>query len=220
MQGPLSVLIIDDHPIYSEGLIYCLRSLGIVGRVDSCSNYIEAVDKMREGKPHLIFLEVNIETRLGDAFQVCRDIKSQYRNSFIAMISSYRANQVIKMARESGANAIINKRIKKEILYEFMHKLYCGEITEFYTDIKPRPKFTACCHVDSFELKQRLTRRELELMNLILAGKERQEIESRMCISYETYRFHHNNLLSKLTLKNDIQLMHFALDNNWNFSDT
>ena len=63
---------------------------------------------------------------------------------------------------------------------------------------------------DGFELKAVLTKRERQVMRMILDGHDHNEISQKLGFGYESYRAHHNNILHKLQLKSDMELARFA----------
>lgn len=217
MGTALKILAVDSQPLYAQGISNCLQNLPLVAQVDTCSTFDDTLHKIRHNEPHLVFLELNLNTNRYDGFAICREIRHRYKNVFVAVLSRYNAPQLIKEARDCGAGAYIDKNACAVTLRTFLHDFYNQKIAGYYIRVTHNglPKNTTHFKPDYFELRYILTRRELQLMKLIVNGKGHHEIETSMRITYDTYRFHHFNLLTKLRMENDVQLTRFAIENNF-----
>ena len=215
MTTALKIMAIDDQPLFAHGMQHSLKPLPFIQQVDWCNSYDQMQRKIKEDVPHLLFMELNLTNSRHNGFTICKEITSTYKNIFVTVFSRHNSTQVVNNARQCGAHAFIDKNTGTEILHRFIHDVWSKNITDYYVcvnrsntlqqaDFKPEP----------FELKQLLTKRELELMQLIITGKEIAEIKQALSISYETLRFHRNNLLQKMGVKNDVQLTRFALEHN------
>lgn len=210
----IKILAIDDHPLYMAGIAACLKKMPGVAFVDTCSTYDDMQQKIKNDTPHLVFLELNLNGSRVDGFAICREITSRYKNVFVAVLSRYNNVRLIRQARDCGARAYFDKGTDTETLHAFLQEFRRGNVEPYYVRVCSTPKPSAAFEPEVFEMKYELTKREREIMNLIVEGKEHGEIEASFFISYETYRTHHKNILRKLGLKNDVELTRFALRNN------
>ena len=210
----IKVLAIDDHPLYVQGFSACLREMPLVAHVDTCQAYDELNHKLSTNQPHLVFLELNLNLNRYDGFELCSRITGGYRNVFVAVLSRYNDEHLIQQARSCGARAYFDKSTPAEVFYAFIDDFARGNISRFYIHVaakrNPNPLFVA----DGFELKCLLTKREIEVMKMIVDGKEHGEIEAELFISYNTYKSHHAHILQKLCLRNDVELTKFAIRHN------
>lgn len=215
MKAPIKILAIDNHPLYTQGMCACFRNLSIVAKLDTCRTIDEMRQKIKEEEPHLVFVELNLDTSRYDGFYICREITTGYKNIFIAVLSRYNTPQLIQEARKCGARAFFDKSNSSETLCDFLHDFRNDKIHDYYIRVapgiaKPHEHFKK----DAFELKYTLTKREREVMILIVDGKEHCEIETELFISYNTFKTHRSNILRKLELKNEVELTLFAIKNN------
>jgi DNA-binding NarL/FixJ family response regulator len=82
----------------------------------------------------------------------------------------------------------------------------------FQKEEKPvRPKSE---YNDTFTLKQKLTKREQEILELITQGKSNKHIGKELYISFQTVGVHRKNIMKKLGIRNTVSLIKFALDNH------
>lgn len=213
MQSPLKILAIDDHPFYIDGMLTCLKQWTLVGHVVGCTNYDDMLGHLKRDEPHLVFIELNLNTSRYDGFSICREVSARYRNVFIAVLSRYNTPGIIKEAQECGARAFLDKNNTTEKLYNFLHDFWQGKILQYYVQVSGGSGYQTTTPVDGFELKYILTRREREVMAMIVEGREHYEIENELAISYSTYKTHRSNILRKLGLKNEVALTRFAVSN-------
>ncbi len=219
MKPTLKILTVDDHPLYAEGISACLQKLPLVKQVDSCNGYDELQEKLKSHQPHLVFLELNLQKSKVDAFTICREITKRHLHIFVVMLSHYNDRELIQRAQASGAGAYFDKRNSTEALYEFMDDLCDGCINHFYVKMANDDKMQLPAENDTLDLKQLLTRRELEVMRLIVKGWEHEAIECSLHISYSTYWQFRASIFKKLNVKNDVQLTHFVYVNQLTESD-
>ncbi|HLP20731.1 MAG TPA: response regulator transcription factor [Chitinophagales bacterium] len=213
MLTPINILAIDNHPLFVQGMLSCLRQWNEVGKATGCNSYDEMFEHLKEDQPHLIFLELNLNTSHYDGFSICREVTSRYKNVFVAILSRYNAPELIREARDCGARAFIDKNTSPEKLYDFLQDFWQGKILQYYVRVSNGYSRTGVLQ-DGFELRTILTRREREVMCMIVEGCDHDEIENNLKISYSTYKTHRNNILRKLAVKNDVELTRFAVSNN------
>jgi|ERR1043165_8867698 DNA-binding NarL/FixJ family response regulator len=213
----LKILTIDDHPIYLHGMWTSFGHLPIVQKMDQCRTYDEMFDKLKEDEPHLVFLELSLAMSRYDGLRICREITKRYKNVFTAVLTRHNSPKLIKEARECGARAFFDKNTTDpETLRSFLNDFVCNKIPGFYTKVAGNRSKANDHHFkqDCYELMYTLTRREREVMTLVVEGLDHSEIGTALNITYETYKTHRTNVLRKLGLRNDVELTRFALSNN------
>lgn len=213
MLSAIKILAIDNQPVYVQGLTACIGKIPAGGRVETCTGFDDLHPQMRQHSPHLVFIELNLNHHRYDGFTLCTEIKQHYKNAYVAILSRYNNPHLIDKARQCGADAYIDKGCQPEELCAFISDFYYGRLKPFHVQLSvPQP--AAPLQPDAFERQQHLTRREAQLMGLIVTGKEMHDILFAMGIEYETYRYHHINLLNKMNVQNDVQLTRLVLENH------
>lgn len=208
----LKIIFLDNQPLYQLGMVALLKREPCVQSVLPCSSFTDLQLMLKENEPHLIFLELNLGSTRHDGFSVCREIKQQYKNVFVAMLSHYNAPHFIRFAQECGAGAFFDKHSGPDLLSQFLHSFCKGSLTGYYVRVSPYGTHqTNVLFKDDFEMRYLLTRQECRVMKMIVAAKEHHEIEDELGISYDTFRTHHNHILDKLQVKNDVELTKFAI---------
>lgn len=210
---PLKILALDDQPFYINGMLTYLKQWTLVGKATGCTTYDELLLQLKENEPDIVFMELNLRTCRHDSFSILREISSRYKNVLVAILSRYNTPELIKEARENGARAFIDKYSGTENLFNFLHDYWSDNIPAYYVSVHqqgPQPADNTRVH-DSFELYYQLTKREREVMHLIVEGHEHEEIEQALGISYSTYKTHRSSILQKMQVKNEVGLARKAV---------
>ncbi len=212
MLSGIKILAIDNQPVYVQGLTSCLAKVPAGGQVQTCIGLDDLHPQMREHAPHLVFIELNLNHHRYDGFTLCTEIKQHYKDAYVAILSRYNSRHLIDKARQCGADAYIDKGCQPEELCAFISDFYSGRLQQFPVIINTRTTARVTFEPDLFERQQLLTKRQRQLMQLIIEGQETLEIMEQLQITYDNYRFHRKNLLQKMNVQNDVQLTRLILD--------
>lgn len=206
---PIKILTLDDQPLYLNGMLQYLNQWTLVGKATGCTSYDELQLRLKEEEPDIVFIELNLRTCRHDSFSICRELSRRYKNVAVAVLSRYNTPGLIKEARENGARAFIDKYSDTASIFNFLHDYWSNKIPPYYVSVKPYREQTAGNSLakDSYELYYQLTKREREVMRLIIEGCEHEEIEEELGISYSTYKTHRSNILQKMQVKNEVGLV-------------
>ncbi len=118
-------------------------------------------------------------------------------------------------ARACGANAYFLKNTDAEILSRFINKFAEGTAGDFYihAPLLNNPQ-NQLFQNDFFELTRILSKREREVMHLLVKGHNHNEIEKALNITYGTFKSHRTNILQKLNVKNIAELVLLSMQTN------
>jgi two-component system, NarL family, response regulator NreC len=206
MKASLQILAVDDHQLFLQGLAECLRTLPEVGKVVTCNQVADLNKLLGSWMPDIIFLDLNL--REHDGFSLCHDIRTRYKDVFIAILTQYDVKKFMDKAKNSGANAYFLKNTDAEVLASFIQQFADGKVDEFmvYTPQLNRSAGQIFQN-DFFELTRVLSRRELEVMHLLIKGRGLAEIQKELGITYGTLKSHRTSILQKLNVKNVAELV-------------
>jgi|ERR1043165_3337333 DNA-binding NarL/FixJ family response regulator len=205
----INILILDEHPLFIEGLTNCLKTLPRVGQIVECVNYEQVKERLKTGfVPNLIFLEPHIGSKFEDGFSISKKIATAHPDVFIAMLSRLNSEHLVLKAREHGARAYLDKRHSSCQLHHFWSDFVSGHIKKYYVNVS-KPNRTGA-PTEEFEARYALSKRQLEVMDLILAGKRAKDVCQDLKISYETFRSHRTVIFKKLGCTNVVELTRFA----------
>jgi len=203
LDSPLiNVAVVDDHKIVIDGLEKIIAESGIA-RLTGVSYNVAGCWKMLEaGKPDVLLLDVGLPD--GSGMDLCPLIKAKYPAINILMLTSYAEYTVISHVLSNGASGYILKNAMPEEIVEGIRMVASGK--RFLSE-------EADLLLKQVSKKQiDLTRREQELLRLIINGYTSTEISEKMFLGYETIRSYRKNLSLKLNAHNTAQLIRIAVE--------
>jgi len=200
--GLIKVAIVDDHQIVIDGLEKIISESGIARLTGKSYNVAGCWKMLKAGKPDVLMLDVGLPD--GSGMDLCPKVKEKYPAINILMLTSYAEYAVISHVLSNGASGYILKNAMPEEIIQGIAAVASG-------------KRFLCEEVDILLKKGdvtsiELTRRELELLHLIVEGLTSAEIAAKMCLGFETIRSYRKNLHTKLKAHNTAELAKIAIE--------
>ncbi|HEU5146404.1 MAG TPA: response regulator transcription factor [Chryseosolibacter sp.] len=203
---PISLLIVDDHPMVTEGLKAILSRVenievkGCVGDAD------EAISFLRNNDVNVAMVDINLPGVSG--IELCEKIKGEFRDVRVLGMSSFQERSYISGMIQAGASGYLVKSASKEEIVKAVHaavngKLYLSVDVDM-AQMKPGGQSNAPV----------LTRREKEVLNLIAEGYTNHQMAEKLFVSPHTIDSHRKNLLNKFEVKNTAALINSAVRYN------
>lgn len=207
----IRVLIVDDHQILIDGMKAILATSEIIEVVGGATNADEAIALASSLTPQVILMDIQMPGKNG--IETTQEILQLHSNIKIIALSSANESFYIKKMLEAGASGYVLKNIDKEELIEVIKKVNNGE-KHLDPEVASQliNNYTEKNHSAS-TLIDKLTKREKEILILIAQGLTDKEIADKIFLSSLTVITHRKNILSKLDLKNKVELTRFAIDN-------
>lgn len=208
MNNPIKIFIIDDHEIFRNGLKL----------VFSKNKEIEIVGESGSGEEFLsIMNEVDFDVALMDikmkgidgietttkAIQKKEDIK-------VLVLSTFGEEEFLHQMINAGAKGFLLKNVDKETLFNAIKLIHTGQN---YFSPELLPFFTRKYMNPDENDDVSLTKRELEILQLISEGNSNAEIADKLFISIRTVDTHKTNLITKTGSKNVVSLLIYAIKN-------
>ncbi len=201
MSKPYHLAIIDDHPIVIEGLSTMLSKL----------EHIHILSCFKNGAELLAYEDLNrIDILLMDVFlpdingiDLCARIKKLYPKMIVLGMSSQSERSIVLQLIKNGAAGYLLKSASKDEFTECINEALAGKLA-FSADVKEIVNKT---DVSDLRMVPRLTRREKEIVQLLIQGKSTQEISEALFLSFLTVQTHRRNLLNKYQVKNLVELI-------------
>jgi DNA-binding NarL/FixJ family response regulator len=199
----IKVSIVDDHQIVIDGLEKIITESGVAHLMDKTHNVAGCWKMLNAGQPDVLMLDVGLPD--GSSMDLCPQIKAKYPVVNILMLTNYADYAVISHVLNNGASGYILKNAMPEEIVEGIRTVAAG-------------KRFLCEEVDILLKKEgknriELTRRERELLRLIIEGYTSTEIADKMYLGYETIRSYRKNLHLKLGVHNTAELTKITLNN-------
>ena len=198
----IKVVLIDDHKVLLDGLKNLINQSEIA-RVTGLGYRVADCRKLLENElPDVLMLDVGLPD--GDGVELCTELTVKYPSLKILMLTTYAGIAVISRALDAGALGYVIKNSASEEIIEGIEMVASGE------------RFL--CDEAEILLKKSahklipLTRRERQLLKLIVDGCSNDEIADRMCLAPQTIKGYRSNLTFKLQTQNTAQLVRKAIE--------
>jgi DNA-binding NarL/FixJ family response regulator/signal transduction histidine kinase len=215
------VLLVDDHPLYLEGLRSLLASRGfqVIG---SAYDGLQAQSLALELRPDLILMDVNMP--LCDGVEATKHIKKELPDTKVVMLTVATSGETLFEALKYGASGYLLKSLEGRQFFALLANVLDGDTTlspelasmvlsEFArSGMKPSTK--------TDELVT-LTGRQNEVLELVTQRLSNKEIANKMHITEATVKYHVSQILERLHLKSRYQLAQYARERgNTSVSDS
>lgn len=197
------VLIIDDHPVISEGLKNILKEIDFINAIESVASGSHGLEFIDIFNPDIVFLDINLPDFNG--IDLCLIISKKYPEIKIIGLSTYNQKSYIKNMIKNGASGYILKNSSAEEIKFGLTEVMSGKI-----HICEEAENTL--NEKNTEKKPILTSREKEVLSLIAEGLTNPEIAEKLFISPLTVDSHRKNLLLKLNSRNTACLIKNAYE--------
>lgn len=219
----IKTVILDKHILFAEGVVEILRlhphlDLSFSGIYSSA---LKLKISLKNTSIDLLIMELALSD--ADGLQLIPEIKNSFEDVKILVLSSYTDTRFVKKAMQSGADGFISKANSSvELIYAIEQVIADRTFVANGLHITPPSgstpinefggDFNNGTYKDKFLIRKRLTRREQEILNLIIQAKNNKEIASELYISDQTVGVHRKNIMRKLGVKNTINLIKFAIE--------
>jgi RNA polymerase sigma factor (sigma-70 family) len=207
-----TILIVDDHPFFREGLKSLLARDCCYTVVGEAGSGQEAFRKAEELRPDLVIMDIGLPDVSG--IEVTRKIRELVAHTRIVILSMHLKIDYITRAFRAGATGYVTKESTTERLLECLSSVLKGEY--FMDPSLAHEVVQNLLESDEQEAKvidqayNTLTRREKQVMCLLAEGLSPHEVAEKLRISRKTVENHRSNILSKLDLHSSVELVRYA----------
>lgn len=210
MNGSVTVLLIDDHPVVRTGYCRLLETIADIQVVAEADNGETGCLLYQEHKPDVVILDLNMAGI--DGFETIRRIKAKNPNAHILVFSVHCHETMVQRALKIGATGYITKKCSASQLIEAIRLVGKGRI---YIDSELASIMAVSRTLDDVkDPLDMLTKREFQLFKLMAEGNSSSQIAKTISISPKTVGVHHTNIMRKLGLQNIAQLVRLAINCN------
>jgi len=198
------ILLADDHRLFLEGLQNLLESVSGFRVVGLALDGEEAVRLARELKPDILLLDVAMPRHSG--LDALRDLCQSPTPVRVIILAATITTAQIAEAIQLGARGVVLKDAASELLLESIRSVMAGQywvgretvsdLLQVLRDSLPRH------HTPAGGAGFHLTRRELEVIELIVAGYTNRDVAQKFSIREQTVKHHLTNIFNKLGVSN------------------
>jgi len=214
----MKVLLVDDHPLFLDGLknLLTLRGFQVVG---TARDGMEALEKARLLEPEVILMDIMMP-RL-DGLAATRLIKAKSPAVKIVMLSMSAQDEDLFEAIKSGACGYLLKNENTDQFFKLFGGLMRGEVPlspglasrvlEEFARKKGGPGFAE----QAGEKEEPLTARQIQVLTLVAQGMTYKEVGAKLFLSERTIKYHMGEIIERLHLDNRKQVIEYARHMKW-----
>jgi DNA-binding NarL/FixJ family response regulator len=204
-----TAIIADDHEIVRRGLRGILESEGSCRVVGEASDGITAIQLVEKHKPNLLVLDLNMPRLHG--IEVLRQTRANSPQTRIIVLSMHNDEAYVIESLRAGAMAYILKGSESQEIMHAFHEVTAGRRFLSATLSEWAINALVSKPADDGDPLQSLTQRERMVLQLAAEGHSNPEIAEKLFISPRTAETHRTNLLRKLGLQTQTDLVRFAI---------
>lgn len=211
----INVVLADDHVLVRDGIKALLEDQSGIVVIDEASNGKEALQVVKMNTPHVLIVDIRMPEMNG--IEVVREMTKSFKNVKTLVLSMHDSEEYVVQAIQAGADGYLLKGASKEEFLKALHKVasggkyFTGDVSAIIMNnfvngnasvasSKPKPA------EDPFGL----TKREKQILGLVLELKNNKDIAEELQISKRTAEVHRFNLMKKLEVKSLMELSNKA----------
>ncbi|MBW7846594.1 MAG: response regulator transcription factor [Bacteroidales bacterium] len=209
MDSLIRVIVVDDHEIFRSGLKMVINKLGYARVVAEAANGAEFLQLLDEEETDIVLMDIEMPVMNG--IEATRQALEKKPGLKVIALTMFTEDAYIQHMIEAGAKGFLIKNIRKDVLDRAIQAVYNGktyyseELWDYFTKSIVKEEKT--------ENDLVITRRELEVLQLLAEGLSNKEIGDRLFVSERTIVGHKSNLMTKTNTKNTVSLLAFAIRN-------
>lgn len=209
---PRKVFIVDDHPIVRQGLGQLINHEPDLKVCGEAAGVREARLALSQAEPDIVILDLSL--RDSDGLELIKDIRSKYRHLPVLVLSMHDESIYAERLLSAGANGYIMKQAAADQLLVALRRVLSGGIyVSEQIGASMIERFAVNGPKQRSNPIDRLSNRELQVLNLIGRGRTTREIADDLNLSVKTVESHRQRIKKKLDLTSSPQLVQFAV--NW-----
>ena len=199
-QTRIRVLCVDDHPLLREGIAAIINNQPDMLLDAEASNGREAIQKYREHQPDVTLMDLRLPDMSGIDSIIA--IRSEFTDARIIMLTTFEGDVEIQRSLEAGARGYLLKSMPPKEIVEAIRQVHAGR--------KWIPRELAA-HLAEHLDAERLTEREIEVLQHIAGGNRNRDIAELLFISEETVKVHIKHIMEKLGAADRTQAVAIAV---------
>jgi len=204
------IVIVDDHPLFRKGLEQLIDSDGTLAVCGEAGNAAEAMEMIRNLTPDLAIVDLSLPGANG--IELIKNIRAEFSTLPILVVSMHDESLYALRALRAGAEGYVMKHEAMVNVIQAIHEVLNGR--PYLSPAMAAQVITKFAHREAegeADAVERLSDRELEILELIGKGSEVREIAKLLHLSPKTVETHRAHIKEKLQLRNAREVSRFAL---------
>ncbi|MEW6127274.1 MAG: response regulator transcription factor [Acidobacteriota bacterium] len=219
MTSPLRIIIVDDHPIFRQGLRQVIEKHPEFSIIGEANDGESAIALIAETQPDVVILDIDMPKM--DGFEVVKQLKEKALSTHIIFLTMHKSEEMFNEALNLGVKGYVVKESAVIDILQGIKTVYAGEFyfsPQLMAHLINRKKQITALYKQKPSLST-LTATERKILLMISEQKTSRQIADELYISIRTVENHRNNICHKLHLKGTHSLVKFALDNKSELHD-
>jgi DNA-binding NarL/FixJ family response regulator len=207
----MKLMIVDDHPLFREGLKTIIDRSNKYSVVAEAGNGKEGMEKVREHSPEIALVDISMPNMNG--IQFIREASKEYEDMKFIIISMFSEADYTVEAFTAGASGYMVKESAASQLLRCLDEVSQGEMfldSSLSREVVFRLLNNKNDRNSGKDPYSSLTSREQEVLRLLAEGFSTREIAQQLYISPKTVENHRANLMKKLKLSSPVELIRYA----------
>jgi DNA-binding NarL/FixJ family response regulator len=220
----IRVIIIDEQPLFRQGICSTLEQMGDVVILGTCTDATEVLELVRTGNPDVAIIDAGLAA--SDALEIARQMRHLAPHMAIIILTPSEDEERLFQSIKVGAAAYYARSITPEELVDAVRRVSRGEYL-INDDVLSKPQLASRV-LKSFrelaveeedtatkDLYSPLSSREVEILDYIARGNSNKEIAKSLKISDQTVKNHITSILKKLSVNDRTAAVVHALRHGW-----
>lgn len=212
----INVVLADDHVLVRDGIKALLEDQSGIMVIDEASNGREALEVVEKNKPHVLIVDIRMPEMNG--IEVVGQMTKLHPDVRTLVLSMHDSEEYVVQAIQAGADGYLLKGASKEEFLKALNKVasggkyFTGDVTAIIMNnfVNGNTNTQVAPKKEVIEVPFKLTKREKQILNLVLQLKNNKDIADELQISKRTAEVHRFNLMKKLEVKNLMELSNKA----------
>lgn len=222
IKGEITVLIVDDHPLFRQGVIDVLSISDNIRVVAEASNGEEGLLLIRSLQPDVAIVDINLPGINGQQITQ-QGIQEKLPTRFM-LLTAYNDREQVLHSAWAGAAGFCSKDIEPEKLIQAIHEISIGNYfleekiytkLEFAEWMERQMENARHLYSEPGSPFHPLSNREMEVLSCVVDGKSNKEIASLLGISHQTVKNHVTSILRKFGVDDRTQAVVYAIKRGW-----
>ncbi len=218
----LSLVIIDDHPLFRQGIVDTLSLEPDMCVIGQSAHGEQGLELIRSLRPDIAVVDVNLPGMNGQ--QITHELGSERVSTRVILLTAYDDIEQTLHAAIAGASAYCSKDIQPDDLLAVIRSVAAGLFVinnhvmtpaEFKLWLAAQIESSRRSYSEPGSPFHPLSDREMEVLNCVVAGMSNKEIASMLGISHQTVKNHITSILRKFNVEDRTQAVVYALKRGW-----
>ena len=203
----IKILVADDHAIVREGLKQIVRETSDMEVAGEAADGRQVVQMVANDDWDVVLLDIGMPGKSG--MDILKELKAERPGLPVLMLSMYPEEQYAVRALKAGASGYLTKESVPDELINAIRKVSAGGK---YVSSSLAEKLAYDLEADVEKpVHETLSDREYQVMIMIANGETIKDIADNLCLSIKTISTYRSRILEKMRMKNNAELMHYAI---------